>query len=195
MIKPESLLSSGRYIDLLRPDVELLTPHVIAHSLSLQCRFNGQCNRFYSVAEHSVHVSYLCPPHLAMEGLMHDATEAVYGDIIMPLKQLFPEFKAMEQRLHSAINKKYCYYSTINPEIHVADMQMLALERKNLMPRTTDEWDCLVGIEIPDIMLRCLEPRQAFNLFLARYYEILTDQILCLHTSPCSNTKKPLQTS
>ena len=66
----------------------------IAHALSNQCRFAGHAREFYSVAEHSVHVSQLCLPEHALWGLLHDASEAYLVDLPRPLK-LLPEFAAV----------------------------------------------------------------------------------------------------
>lgn len=59
----------------------------IAHSLARQCRFNGQCGGFISVADHCVRVHDMLEGtgHEAW-GLMHDAAEAYLGDLIRPMK-------------------------------------------------------------------------------------------------------------
>ena len=48
---------SGKKFYPLDPRPEDIDIRDIAHALSLNCRFNGHCRCFYSVAEHSVGVS------------------------------------------------------------------------------------------------------------------------------------------
>jgi len=74
----------------------------VAHALSLLCRFNGHCRTFYSVAEHSVRVSRICPPAAALWGLLHDLGEAYVGDLPRPLKPLMPRFEEIEATVRSA---------------------------------------------------------------------------------------------
>lgn len=64
----------------------------IAHSLSLQCRFNGHCKRFYSVAEHCINVAEYLQERfntgsLSLCGLLHDAAETYIGDVVRPIKR------------------------------------------------------------------------------------------------------------
>lgn len=78
-------LGSGRAYPFDAPtsiDVE-----TIARSLARQPRFNGHTRQAYSVAQHSVLVSRLVPSWLAPHGLLHDAAEAVIGDLVSPLKR------------------------------------------------------------------------------------------------------------
>ncbi len=79
---------TGKLVDPLNltvNDVDILD---IAHALSRQCRFNGHCDGFISVANHCVRVSTLLRGDTRLEqwGLMHDAAETWLGDIITPLK-------------------------------------------------------------------------------------------------------------
>jgi 5'-deoxynucleotidase YfbR-like HD superfamily hydrolase len=98
---PHIATYTGKLISCLDPRPEDIDIGDIAHALSLICRFNGHCNRFYSVAEHSVRVSVLAAElaeseslaeHLvtraALLGLMHDAAEAYPpGDLAGPVKR------------------------------------------------------------------------------------------------------------
>lgn len=77
----------GRFYP-LDPRPEEVFIEDIAHHLSLLCRFTGACRKFYSVAQHSVHVSETVPdkPGLAMWALLHDAPESYLNDISRPFK-------------------------------------------------------------------------------------------------------------
>ena len=93
----------------LDPNPEKILIADIAHALAHQCRFGGHASKFYSVAEHSVHVSQLCLPEDALWGLLHDASEAYLVDLPRPLK-LLPEFapyREAERRLQRAVALRF----------------------------------------------------------------------------------------
>lgn len=52
---------TGRKFYLLHPRPEDVDITDIAHALSNQCRYTGHTRMFYSIAEHSYHVSYHVP--------------------------------------------------------------------------------------------------------------------------------------
>ncbi|WP_231937855.1 metal-dependent phosphohydrolase [Burkholderia lata] len=181
MILPRILTASGRYFDFLSPDPESIVIEDIATALSRICRFTGHTTRFYSVAQHSVLVSYLVPPEYALQGLLHDASEAYLGDVSSPLKQLLPDYKAIEQRVESAILGRFGLSVPLHPSIKDADVRALVTERRDFMPkpaeryRVTDSvaWSWTDGVEATAaVPLPTFNPAVARVVFLARYEEL-----------------------
>ncbi len=79
--------------DYLNPEFADIDIETIAHSLSLNCRFNGHTKYFYSVAQHSLNVmsavkNELKNPLTTLIALFHDVVEAFISDIPSPLKSL-----------------------------------------------------------------------------------------------------------
>ena len=108
----------------------------IAHALSHLCRFNGHTKRFYSVGEHSLHVSALLEHHeplIQAWGLLHDAAEAYLGDMVRPIKQRMPDFQAIEDRLLQCIAKRFDLVWPIPYVVLDADDIVLATEFRDLM--------------------------------------------------------------
>lgn len=103
----------GHYFDFLDPKPDTIEIEDIAWGLANTCRFGGQSLEFYSVAQHSVMASFFIAPEgqraadLRREALMHDAAEAYIGDIPKPLKQLLPDYKVVEERVETAIARKF----------------------------------------------------------------------------------------
>jgi len=104
----------------------------IAHALSMQCRWNGHTRWFYSVAQHCVLASDICPPGCRRESLIHDATEAYMSDVPRPVKAQMPEFKAVEERLMEVIMRRFGLRYPLPPAVHVADNIMLIWEARDL---------------------------------------------------------------
>ena len=98
---------SGKLIDLCSPKEEDFTPEDIAWSLGTMVRYNGHIPHPYTVARHSLIMSYYVPYEYAMEALLHDAGEAYCGDIIYPLKQLYPELERFEDAITGVIHAKF----------------------------------------------------------------------------------------
>lgn len=133
--------SSDLAVDFLRPSASQISFYDIALGLSKCCRFAGQCDGHYSVAQHSVLVALLLPPELRWEGLLHDATEAYMGDLSTPLKSILPDYKRVEARLDAAIRIRAGLPATPNPAIKRADSIALAIEARDLMPASAMQWD------------------------------------------------------
>jgi hypothetical protein len=136
---------SGRKFPLLDIDPDAILIEDIAHALSMLCRFNGQCLRFYSVAEHSVHVSHEIRPDLAMVGLMHDAAEAYLGDVPSPLKGQLRDFPIIEANLIRAIAAKLGFHhpekgTDEDGELKRADVQLLIDEKAAIMAPEPEPW-------------------------------------------------------
>ncbi len=103
----------------------------IAHGLSMLCRYNGQCNKFYSVAEHCVllsRIKYMSGAPLAR--LLHDAAEAYIGDVAKPLKNLLPQYKTLEHNIQKVIAEKY---QVDFEEVKAGDIMMLEIEASSIM--------------------------------------------------------------
>ncbi|MGN5374616.1 hypothetical protein [Sphingomonas hankookensis] len=166
---PTILLGSGHYFDLLDPDNSRFTLADIARGLGNACRFAGQCDRFYSVAEHTWLASFLVPPPLAFAALMHDAPEAFIGDVTRPLKSLLPTYKEIEQMIAAVIADRFllggqCEHALVKR----ADLQLLAAEQQAMMPAHDDTWHCLAGIDVPAIEFKHWSPADAAKNWLLR---------------------------
>jgi uncharacterized protein len=133
-------LNNGKRLDLSNPDPAMMGIDIISGALSKLCRFSGQINEFYSVAQHSVLVSHLVPPHLAFAGLMHDATEAFCADLPKPIKQLLHGYEEIEQRIWAALCNRYSLPLELPVEVHVADQIAVITEARDL--QSNNDWMC-----------------------------------------------------
>jgi uncharacterized protein len=115
------------------PDPKDVCIDDIAHALSMLCRFTGHTKRFYSVAEHSVHVMQLVPVEHRLVALMHDATEAYLNDLSRPLKMGLAEYKKIEELNWYAIAETFELELELPACVKEADATMVWLERRALM--------------------------------------------------------------
>ena len=173
------LTYTGKVIDPLNVNPDDICIEDIAHGLSLLCRYNGQCDIFYSVAEHCITMAtypgFRKWNPLTM--LLHDAAEAYIGDIIRPVKLLLPEFKRIENDFLSAIafkliTKTSWNFDTVN--IKEPDNIMLATEAFLMMPDEffngrEDTSKSMVDASIP---FHYFDPLEAERRYLWLYEEL-----------------------
>lgn len=172
IVGPTILCRSGAYFDFKDPESSEFTIEDIAHGLSHICRFAGQCKKFYSVAEHSVHASNIVPPEFAFEALMHDAPEAFIGDVSKPLKGLLPDYRRIEKEVERAVLGRFNLTPPLSSTIKDADLRMLKAEQAQAM-RNSDVWPVVASFEQADVTLKFWEPVEAKERFLRRFAELI----------------------
>jgi hypothetical protein len=169
---------TGRQFYPLAPLVEDIDPLDIAHALSLQCRYNGHCNKFYSVAEHCVLMSMFVSQENALRALLHDATEAYIGDMVRPLKRHMPDFVVVEDKLMPLIAERFGVEGEIMvDEVKAADNRILLDEREALFDGTPAAWavDGLLPLGVP---IACWKPQSAEQAYLSRLEALLRTAVL-----------------
>lgn len=144
----------------------------IATSLGNMCRFAGHVRTFYSVAEHSVLVSLLVPPTLALQGLLHDAHEAYALDVPTPLKSLLPDYRVIEDKIATRVRTKLGVPLTLDKRVKEADWVALHIEREQLLP-PHPQWVTPEDLLLPARTLNCYPPHIARAVFLQRYYDLM----------------------
>lgn len=173
------LTQSGKMFNFKAPNLHKYDIREIAHALSNLCRFTGHTSRFYSVAQHSVAVSYIVPERLALAALMHDASEAYLGDVASPLKALLPEYKYIEEQTECAIARAFAIRNLypLHSDIKWADTVALRHEREVYLAKTEDDfdWPALVPISLnaESTIMSTYTPARAKEVFLRRYAELL----------------------
>ena len=163
---------SGRRFSPINPVVDAIVIQDIAHALSMQCRFSGHCREFYSVAQHSVFVSYICDSADAMSGLMHDASEAYLVDVPSPLKHSgkFDAYLDFENNMQKAICQRFNLPELEPPSVKVADKVLLATEARDLMSPLYPDW--VQPCKPLPFKIIPLSPKDAKDLFMKRIYEL-----------------------
>lgn len=170
-VGPSIMLHSGAWFDFCAPSASQFTIDDVAHGLANICRYSGQCNRFYSVAEHSLLVSEVAEG-FEYEALLHDAAEAFLGDITRPLKQMLPEYKKIEAEVENAIFSRFGIEGKIPPEVKRADLRVLAAEQQQIMPCDTDSWLKNQDIRPAPVTICHLSPDQAKQAWLERFHSL-----------------------
>lgn len=164
---------SGKHFDYTSLSADAICIEDIACALSNICRFTGHVQDFYSVAQHSVHVSYLVPPEFALEALLHDAAEAYCSDINSQLKQLLPDYRRQIKAVEAVIAAKFGLPASMSAAVKHADLVMLATERRDLDLDDGKHWPMLGGVEpATHFMISPFNPRQARVFFLQRYNDL-----------------------
>jgi 5'-deoxynucleotidase YfbR-like HD superfamily hydrolase len=152
---------TGKKFDLYNPTPEMIDIKDIAKGLSYNSHFGGQTPRFFSIAEHSLMVSwrmvrdYANRPDLLLLGLLHDAAEAYVGDMIKPIKVNEPTFVELENGILRAVCEKW--------ELDYEDLKIVKQYDNEVQER---EWANFYNISND---LKYMNPDMALNEFLGSF--------------------------
>ena len=171
--------SGGKFYPLDPRADEVLIREVV-HALGQLCRYTGHTWRFYSVAEHSWHMSYAVPPEFALEALLHDAHEAYIGDVGRPQSATMrrisiggSDFDHMARRVEGVVRQAFGLKPTMSPEVKAVDNRIVWDERTALFPYHTDSgWSSTGGEPLGIAQYIGFAGLSGYQLFLDRYNEL-----------------------
>lgn len=181
---------SGREYWPLDPRPDEVHIEDVAHHLSMICRYTGAVRKFYSVAEHSVLVSFLVPREHALTALLHDATEAYVTDIARPVKPFLPDYERIEALNWKAVAERFNLPQVMPQCVHEADTAMLWVERHHLLATPPRPWNLPEPtVDLSGVVIKALAPGQAEARFLLRYHELTSNRDLA--PAPSLETASP----
>lgn len=141
--------ASGYCVDLHAPDLRGLRLVEIASALARLPRFLGHTlgTDAYTVAQHSCQVvDFLADQPLAIQraGLLHDAHEALIGDIPTPVKHLLgrDRVREAERPIIAALYERFGLAAGLidHPMVKQVDLLLLSTERRDLLGRSAWAW-------------------------------------------------------
>ena len=137
-VEPFILTQSGRRIYVREPALNAeIHLEDIAFALARISRFGGHAAHAYSVASHSLMVADLVSPGFRRDALMHDAIEAILGDVVSPLKSCLPQYVELEHAWMRTMSARWgVHYGGL--AVRDADAEALAVEFRDLFPPTAD---------------------------------------------------------
>jgi hypothetical protein len=148
----------------------------IANGLSKECRYARQSDEFFSVAQHSVLLSYIVEAKDALVTLFHDAAEAYLGDQAKPFKDELPDYQKLENRLLSHIFDKLGLVLPIPAYVKALDKRIMINETRAIFTTSTHPI-ALRTNPIPDLIInRAWGHREAKHRFLHRFNELIALQ-------------------
>lgn len=164
---------TGKRFYPLEPRQEDIDINDIVHALSNQSRFAGHSTQFYSVAQHCVLVSVMCPEEYALWGLLHDATEAFLIDIPSPLKKCkeFAFYREVEKKLMDVICDTFQLQKGEPKEVKEVDKRMLATEARDLTMSEGRGW--FIEAEPYEFHIKPWAPEYARAKFVSRFHDLL----------------------
>lgn len=127
--------ASGKFFDPVNPDYTKMRIEDIAHALARQTRFSGHVRGTWTVANHSLLVSWLVPGEHALTALLHDAAEAYLIDLPSPVKSHdnFLVYRWFENDLHTAVSKAFALTTPWADAVHKWDRAALWAEAEVFM--------------------------------------------------------------
>lgn len=136
-------------------------------------RYCGASAYPYSVAAHSVLVSYLCAPAHALGGLVHDAAEAYVGDLITPIKAFLPDYWRAECAVQQQLRDTHDWPHE-TPEVRAADQRAYELECAHLLGFNLpgSHGPTQHEASVVDAFVREWQWRGARDLWIARYFSL-----------------------
>ncbi len=140
---------TGRRMNLEAPTPEMICLEDIVQGLGHCCRFAGQVDEFYSVAQHAVLVSLLVDRPFAWPALHHDDTEAYMGDMSRNLKHhpLLDGYRIIENNLAEVIGVALNCSMNAHAKTEVKAADDLAAIYEHWTFRRRQRWDPKVALE------------------------------------------------
>lgn len=155
----------------LDPRPEEIHIEVIAHALGMTCRYGGQCDEFYSVAEHSVHLARKASKKNKLWALLHDAPEGLgLADLIRPVKRNVSGYKTIESEVMDAVCARFGLPPVMPAEVHELDERICNDERDQNMASPPHPW--AIDPRPLGVTLEFWTPKVAKRKFLQTYEEI-----------------------